>query len=176
MSKIEDHFAKYQVDGEIVWPDNSEERDRLASDLLGAEITSGLDYWVERAVDYVRNRVSATEFPRRNQAWQHDASMRAALAGLVPEQQTAVIRLVAETASGALFSALVAFDQCVNAEIRVDAYDSETSEKIASILPGYIDLHDRLYEWIDTFSAQPERYDPSAPVGELNATGEFSIE
>lgn len=163
MSKIEDHFAKYQVDGEIVWPSESEERDRLASDMLGAEITSSLDYWVDLAVDFVRNRVSSTNFPRKNQAWQHDITTRAAFAGLTAQQQDAVIRLVAQTASGTLFSALVAFDQCVGAEIRVDAYDPEISEKVASILPGYIDFHDRLYDWIDAFSDHAERYDPNAP-------------
>ena len=163
MSKIEDYFAKYHVGGEIEWPSKAEDRDRLASDLLGAEIASSLDYWVDHAVDYVRNRESPTSFPRKNEAWRRDVAMRTALADLTPTQQDAVIRLVAETASGAVFSTLVAFDQCVAAEIRIDAHDPETSEKVASILPGYIDFHDRLYEWIDAFSAQPERYDTNAP-------------
>jgi hypothetical protein len=165
MSKIDEYFAKFHVQGEITWPDQAETRDRLASDLLGAEIVSSLDNWVDGAVDFVRNRTSTKEFPRKNLAWEHDVSMRAGLAGLSPDQQNAVIRLVAETASGVLFSALVAFDQCPAAEIRVEAYDLDTAEKLASILPGHIDFHDRLYEWIADFSEIPERYDPNAPAG-----------
>jgi hypothetical protein len=165
MSKIQNYFAKYQVDGAIAWPSSSDERDKLASDLVGAEIAGSLDHWVDRAVDYIRNRVSSKEFPRKNQAWQRDVAMREALAGLTPSQQEAVIRLVAETASGAVFSAMVAFDQCVGADIRIDAHDRATSEKLATILPGETDLHDRLYDWIDAFLDQPERYDPLEPAG-----------
>jgi hypothetical protein len=91
--------------------------------------------------------------------------MRAGLGGLDAAQRAAVIRLVAETASGAVFSALVAFDQCADAEIRVDAHDVETSEKLASILPRHLDFHDRLYEWIAEFSEHPERYDPNQSAG-----------
>ena len=165
MSKIEEYFSKYQEDGDIAWPKSPEERDRLASDLLGAEIASSLDGWVDRADDLVRNRVSLVDFPRKNQAWKRDVRTREALAGLRPEQQAAVLSLVAETASGVLFSTLVAFDQCVGAEIRVAAHDRETSEKLASILPGYDDFHDRLYEWIDIFSEHPARYDPDTSGG-----------
>jgi hypothetical protein len=160
MSKIEDDFAKYYGDDGIEWPAEPAQRDRLASDLLGAEIASSLDSWVDRAADYVRDRVSSKEFSRKNEAWRKDVATRAGLAELTPQQQYAVIRLISETAHGAVFSTLVAFDQCVGAEIRVDAHDRETSEKMASILPGEDDFHDRLYDWIVMFSDNPERYHP----------------
>lgn len=165
MSKIQDYFARFEVDGELAWPGDAAQRDKLASDLLGAEIVSSLDYWVNRAMDFIQNSEPSVDHRRKNVAWEREMYIRRGLASLTPEEQRAVIRLVAETASGSLFSALVAFDQCPSVEIRIDAHDLDTSEKVASILPGALDLHDRLYEWTAEFSDDPDRYDPNSPVG-----------
>ena len=165
MSRIQDYFRALEVDGEVIWPESQDARDKLASDLLGAEITSALDSWMDRAVELLENPAPTTEHRRKNVTWERDMKLRAALATLTPEQRSAVKQLVAETSTGTLFSALVAFDQCAGIDIRIDAHDMETEEKIASVLPGYLDFHDRLYEWIAEFSEDPGRFDPNAPGG-----------
>ena len=165
MTKIEDYFARFAGGGELQWPSKQDDRDQLASDLLGAEIVGSLDYWVNHAADLLTNATPSAEGRRKNVAWEREMKIRRSLARVPPEAQAAVIRLVAETASGCLFSALVAFDQCPGASIRVTAHDLETDAALGSIVPGDIDLHDRLYEWIEKFSEHPHRYDPSSDAG-----------
>lgn len=159
MSKIKDYFAQFKVNGKFNWSENSEERDEIASLLFGAQIVAALDYWVKLAEDLVTNPKSSRKFERENALSREDEFYRNAFLELTSEEKQAVIALVGKTTSGALFSTLVALDQFSEGEIQIVALDSKTGDRLATIAPQDIDMHDRLYEWIEKFSAIPKHYE-----------------
>lgn len=63
-------YTKYVSDeGEIVWPEDSQERVLFARVLYGKQLISTFDYWFSRAVDLIENPAPPKPFQRKNEAY-----------------------------------------------------------------------------------------------------------
>ena len=114
--------------GAFRWPSDEAERNKLASQILGACVVAGMDY-----------------------------SLADALANLPPdlsaEQLSKIRRLFLQTVSSVAFSILVKLDQFPHANLDLILSDLENDDRVASIVDGEIfDLHDRLGGWLEQFS------------------------
>jgi hypothetical protein len=143
-------------EGGVRWPAAAEERNALASRLLGACTVASLDYWLELALDVVRNPEPSAERRRDRVDPDRDDLERKVLSGLSDEQRAVVERLMFRTAKGAVFSLLTHLDQFPSAQLDLVAFDPDSDVELASVRDGEIfDLHDRLHGWVGEFSEYP---------------------
>jgi len=149
-------------DDQLHWPAEREERDKLASQLLGACIVSAIDGWLDIAFDKLYEEQSALW--RRNNGgpkqWEQDQRFRALFQSMTAEQRDAVRKLLVSTVRGAFFSALAGLDQFPaatseheGAALELIVHDADTDQTLASVVDGDVfDLHDRLGNWLKEFS------------------------
>lgn len=151
-----DIYTRYvREDNEITWPQDGQERVRLARALYGKQLIGTFDYWFSHALDLIENAEPAKPFPRKNEAYKKDAYFRNRLSTLSAEQKQVVRHLIRTTAYGVLFGVLVDIDQ------------SDYGEFTLALKPGAVagngqtiqlapdeenDLHDELRDWILSFS------------------------
>lgn len=140
-------------DGQFRWPAATDDRNELASRLLGACSVASLDYWVESALDVLRNPEPSPERRRERTDGEQDDQEREVLGALTDEQRRVVETIVLRTAHGIMFSLLTELDQFPGAELDLVAYEPESATHLASVREGDIfDLHDRLGAWVEEFS------------------------
>jgi hypothetical protein len=125
----------------------------LASDLLGACVIACMDYWLEHALEHLRNPEASPAWRRADVNWQKDEAARRLFSALSPEQRAAVEKQLFDTVFGVVHSVLAKLDQFPNGVADISVRHLETQETMASVYEGDIlDLHDRLFGWIERFS------------------------
>jgi hypothetical protein len=148
-------------DGELAWPDERAQRDRLASRLFGAIVVGNMDRWIDAALEVLRNPVASPEWRRRNSGWDRDELARRVFATCTVEQRAAMEQLLFSTLRGTVFSTLVNLDQFPGRAADVVVTDPERSDErpVASVTGGdVLELHDRLGGWLEEFSEHGGRW------------------
>ena len=138
--------------GDIDVPSDEDEKIKLARTLFGSSIVNTLDYWIDRAKDFIDNNNPKEPFIRDNEPSRKDKRFRDTFSKLDNETKKIIIELINSTATGIAFSLLTNFDQFDFGELILSLKpkaDDKTEIRISSDLE---DLHDELSEWIYTFS------------------------
>jgi hypothetical protein len=162
MNPIESVIKKYQDnEGKFCWPDAADERNKLASNLLGAKLAANLDYWMKAAQEVIRNSEASNQYRRETLNWENAEPFRKAFASMTDEQRILAEKLLWKTASGVIHSMLVTLDQFPVGLIDVLVLNPDTEEKIANISEAEtLDLHDRFYCWLTDYSETSKEYEP----------------
>lgn len=169
-------YTKYVSDeGEIVWPEDSQERVLFARVLYGKQLISTFDYWFSRAVDLIENPAPPKPFQRKNEAYKEDKYFRDRFSTLSAEQKQVVRHLVRTIAHGILFGVLVDLDQSYYGEYEIalkprKVRGNDQAIRIAPDVPN--DLHNELNDWILSFS---KFADEIAELIEINGGWEIGL-
>ena len=147
-------IEKYLVSnfGDIVIPENEDDKVKLARALLGLSIISNLDYWLDHAKDYLDNDQPKEPFIRNNELSRQDKIFRETFSKLDNETKTVILKLINSTATGVVFSMLTSFDQFDFGELILSLKPKAVDKTEIKISSDLEDLHDELSEWIYTFS------------------------
>jgi hypothetical protein len=138
--------------GDIVIPEDEDEKIKLARALLGLSIISNLDYWLDHAKDYFDNDQPKEPFIRNNELSRQDKTFRETFSKLDNETKVVILKLINSTATGVLFSMLTSFDQFDFGELILSLKPKAIDKTEIKISSDLEDLHDELSEWIYTFS------------------------
>jgi hypothetical protein len=140
--------------GDLKWPSGADERNSLASRLIGAITVVALDGSMDWAAELLRVPSPSPEWRRSHTNWESYEAARNVFATLTTEQREWIERLVAHAAFGVMFSFLVHLDQFPGGWADIAIADPENeNQQIASAVNGdTLDLHDRLGGWIEEFS------------------------
>jgi hypothetical protein len=154
-------IEKYVVDkfGNIEIPGLEEEKQDLARALLGISLISSLDNWLSSAFDLVDNPKRDKPFIRDNVVSKKDKAYRAAFANLDNVVKEKIKQLIADTATGVMFSTLVTFDQFDFGELQIKLVPKTLNgeKEELDLNKKCEDLHDELPEWIENFSRYKEQ-------------------
>ena len=147
-------IEKYLISnfGNIVIPENEDDKIKLARALLGLSIISNLDYWLDHAKDYLDNDQPKEPFIRDNELSRKDKTFRDTFSKLDNETKTVVLKLISSTVTGVLFGMLTSFDQFDFGELILSLKPKAVDKTEIKISSDLEDLHDELSEWIYTFS------------------------
>lgn len=122
-------------------PDNDNEIINL---FLGAVIVGKIDYWLERAFNYMDYAQPQTPYEREwSEAAQKDNAYRACFGQMNNETKRQIKNLLQESVEGVVFSMLSEFDK--NWIIALD------SKAIKGVAGEDGELHTDLYNWLDLF-------------------------
>ncbi len=147
---MEEFNAAYFPDaGGIAWPTDARARLLLARKVVGLGFVEAHDAWIARAREIIDTTAGA--LPK---AFVKEASIRASLSGLDPEQVSAVQELVKITVHGALFSALVSLDQFPRATLVMEVKADDAEFEPVLVSPTEVDLHDEFSDWLEEFSTE----------------------
>lgn len=140
--------------GQVRFPVDDESLQKMFRDFLGAELISSFDGCVMSAQDFVLSDEMKTKAAPGSVVYEEEKEFREALRSLSEEEKTAVCRLLYRVAERTMFSALVGFDQFPGGALsmQVDPSTCDGPKKQVQIHPGFLDLHDEFYGWLDDFS------------------------
>jgi hypothetical protein len=105
-------------DGQVVWPDDREERERLARRLFGSALVQAMDSYINQATDWVTNPLSAKTYEYENYLSVTDRTYRACFASMNDKQRDVTLHMIRSLLSGVLISTLSLLDQ-FDAEVMI---------------------------------------------------------
>lgn len=146
MKKLNNEAINALKERNISLPDNDQEIINL---FFGLQIVEKLDYWIDRANDYIDNPKPKTPFfrPEGVQALK-DKGYRDAFIQMNDEQKVQTKKLIRESVEGILFSTFLLFDQPPAGNWKMSIEDKDTKV----LLTKYKELHEDYYKWINLFS------------------------
>ena len=111
MSSISAPWPPRDEDGHIVWPDDREERVRLARRLFGSALVQTMDYYINQATDWVTNPLPDTPYEYENYPSLSDRAYRECFASMNDKQREITLHMIRRGLSGVLISTLSRLDQ-----------------------------------------------------------------
>ena len=139
--------------GEVVWPQNLRDREKMARGLFGFGLVSDLDYWILLAEDELYDTSEAPWASSKRQQ-PEEADRRAIFRTLNAEQREAVRELLHRVMTGNLHSLCVALDQgpLGGATIRLEQPNDGHNEALEICSPRQPELAYEQYQWREDFS------------------------
>jgi hypothetical protein len=142
-----------QPDEAIRWPKDKEERLRVCLSLLGFKVAQTFDFWIDWAMEFVRNPTASPEYRRNHYDWEREQRYRDAFAGLTSDQTDSVEQLFLNMARGLLHSFLVDLDRCPEVSTDIIFKRLESDEVLASLRRDDLrDFQAHLFDWLGRFS------------------------
>lgn len=135
-----DKIVSFLQSKNIEIPDDDNE---LVNLFLGALISGKIDYWKNRAFDFIDNVQPEKPFEREHsEIAKKDRAYRTAFAQLNTDAKTQVKKLIQESVEGIVFSILSEFDEN---DFRI----SINSNDLNGCANENSDLHDDFYNWLN---------------------------
>jgi hypothetical protein len=160
----------FDDDGRIKWPLGQTEREEWARLIYGNQLAASVDYWINYAKDLLEQPAPRRPYAFLNNAASADRAYRGTFSTLTAKQKRRVLMLVAEVASGVLYSSQKALDDVFEFEgqleikLRTKVGSGENAE--ITLAPGEEELYHLALQSLDTFSEFAEACSPdlTAPV------------
>ncbi len=141
--------------GELLWPPDTEGRQRMARELFGMELVSRTDSWILTAEDELDGAPEAAEANPETKM-HPKAIRRQILQTLKPEQREAVRELLRYVIKGQMFSFCVSLDQTLKttggSTISIEDPGYANGERIEFHSPNHGELHTEQHRWLKDFS------------------------
>jgi hypothetical protein len=157
MKELLDKYARDKF-GNLEIPESEEQKKQLAREVFGKNLVNILDGWIADAFDLVDNPEPQEPFTRDNAASRKDKTFRNTFQNLDSHSKEKIKELIADTATGILFSTLVSFDQFDYGQLKITLTPKTTGnlkeEWQITNTKEMLDLHDKLDEWIENYSKQ----------------------
>ena len=151
--------------GKMIWPQDTEERQKMARGLIGIELVSGVDYWLLLAEDRLDDTHDAPWANADRKAQPDDTHHREVLRTLSEEQREAVRELLRYAVKGELYSFCIALDRTLGgATISIASPHTENpvDDRLEIHSPSQDELHVDQHQWLEDFSilfGDDERYE-----------------
>jgi hypothetical protein len=128
----------------MIWPESDEEFGKAARDVFLTEMVNHTKHWFEHARDLVENPDPENPLQRN---WERYMEFRKTFATMSPDQKKAVLEVLWESISGAVFSALCTLDQFPDGGAELWIWDGPGGKagRKARIVPAGRELHDEYY-------------------------------
>ena len=151
--------------GEYVWPEATEDRQKMARALFGIELTSNVDYWLLLADDELDGTHNAPWASAEKKVLPEKAQRQQILATLSAEQRQAVRDLLRCTVKGEFYSFCIALDRTLGGSTISIPSPDERPDRLEIHSPEQEELHREQYQWLEDFSilfGEDERGAPEA--------------
>ena len=149
--------------GEMVWPTDIEERQKMARGLFGVEMVSGLDYWTLLAEDELDDTHQAPWASPDKEMRPEVIRRREIFRTLNQEQREAVRQLLRYVMKGRLHSFCVTLDQKLGGStVVLEHLDDKHGDRLEIHSARQEELHHEQHQWLEDFSiifGQDERYE-----------------
>jgi hypothetical protein len=151
--------------GKYVWPENTEDRQKMARALFGIELVSNVDYWLLLADDELDGTHSAPWANADKKLRPEEARRKDILKTLSAEQRQAVRDLLRYTVKGELYSFCIALDPTLGGSTISLPSPDDRPERLEIHSAEQDELHREQHQWLEDFSilfGKDERYEPEA--------------
>jgi len=150
--------------GNLIWPQDTEGRQKMARALLGIELVSNVDYWLLLAQDELDDTYEAPWASPDKKPRPEEVQRREVFRTLSPEQRRAVRDLLHRAVKGELYSFCIALDRTLGGStVSIDSpVKGDTDERLVVHSPDQEELHIEQHEWLEDFSIlfeQDERHE-----------------
>ena len=148
--------------GKYVWPENEEDRRKMARGLFGIELVSNADYWLLLADDELDGTHSAPWASADKKRQPDEMQRQQILATLSVEQRQAVRDLLRHTVKGELYSFCIALDRTLGGSTISIASPDKRPDRVEVHSPEQDELHCEQHQWLGDFSilfGKDERYE-----------------
>ena len=150
MDSLDDFLASLQFDeeGQVLWPDNPQERERYAEGLFGSAIIRS----VNSVTDEMLSRVDGRWPKPGSMNYEEDIKVAEIFRAMSPEQQAAVQALVTQAARLTGFSVFLGMEHLGSGNVQVLVRPISRGQAAAEAVPVNV------MEWQQAFLSWEERF------------------
>ena len=141
-------------DGQIQWPEDAIERERLVRAVFGAKVIGALEAMLGEQLEIASGQPPAPGSTN----YEEEALRRKVFAGMSDAQQAAVRRLARDACFGTLYWVLVKLEHFPqgNVDFTVEPF-SPQGAAYPSVAIEETELHHLYYQWVEQFSDHGDR-------------------
>jgi hypothetical protein len=153
------HWPPLDENAQVIWPEEQDERVRLARRLFGKALVETMDCHINLVTDYAANPQPDKPYETDNYASETDHTYRGCFASMTSKQREIILHLIRGLIDGVLISSLTALDQFWVAEVKISLVGKDTSHQQIEIPITSVEaeLAGQFVDCIDEFSVHAYR-------------------